>query len=54
MDALPPILSGGEKQRAADRRRRGDFAAAAIARGPSRPAMSIRRWGGDCCGCSSS
>jgi len=51
MDALPPILSGGEKQRAA-------IARAVISRPQlllrtSRPAASIRRWAGGCCGCSS-
>ena len=53
MDALPPVLSGGEKQRAAIAR--AVIAPAAICCWrTSRPAMSTRRWAGGCCGCSSS
>jgi cell division transport system ATP-binding protein len=48
MGALPPVLSGGEKQRAAIARARSSCWPM------SRPATSIPVSASDCCGCSSS
>lgn len=52
MHVLPPVLSGGEKQRAAIARALITARSCCLPTNPR--AMSTLRWPGGCCGCSSS